>query len=62
MESPPKRFQSLSRDSVYSNCCARTRVGAKYRFQSLSRDSVYSNWYTEDYRFGRMPVSIPQSG
>ena len=36
-------FQSLSRDSVYSNCPPLTLSSVTKPFQSLSRDSVYSN-------------------
>ena len=44
------RFQSLSRDSVYSNMARLIAFGGYGEFQSLSRDSVYSN--DEDFLAG----------
>ena len=53
-------FQSLSRDSVYSNRFSTVQLSIRCLFQSLSRDSVYSNHYTilNRARQGRFNPSV----
>ena len=55
-------FQSLSRDSWWSNGIANRRKKKKARFQSLSRDSWWSNEINWTLRMWCGFVSIPQSG